>query len=117
MVLNNTICKKCGIRCITGGIYCSQSCANYDKASSNISTGLKKYYKSCSKDELKQKNIKISNTVNKMYSLMSPEEIKKHCVNKNAIYTAFTNFSEKFPTLTLDCTEEFFYTNKHIPII
>ena len=112
------LCPNCSKRLKHGYKFCSSKCANEYKLKDpnftrRISESLKKYYKVT--DNTKR-YLKIKDTVNKMYQNMTPEEIKHQCTNKNIAFTAYNNFSKNFPSLTLECSEKFFYTNKYIPI-
>jgi len=113
------ICPNCAKRLKPNYKFCSSSCANSFKLKDpdyvvKISESLKNYYNNT---DCSERYKKISNTLNDMYSNMTRDEIRKKCTNKTIEYTAYDDFSKNFKGLRLDCTKEFFYTNKNIPII
>jgi len=107
------ICPNCAKRLKPNNMYCSSSCANTRKDNSKISESLKKYYSTIDCTERHQK---ISKSVKEYNNVLTLEQKRKKYTNKTICCTAYDNFSNLFPSLLLDCTKEFFYANKHIPI-
>lgn len=74
------------------------------------------YYKNVDKEEQKNKNKKISNSVNIFNSTLSSEEKSEKYRNKELRYTSYSNFENLFSNLTLLVTEKEFYKRRYIDV-
>jgi hypothetical protein len=114
-------CLHCSTKIIIDNQFCSVLCSNQYKSTDeiylvNLSNGVKEYYKNTNKDKLKEKHIKIKNTLDVFNASLSSEQKKEKYTNNELIYDSYENRKEQFNHLKFLFTEEFYYSNKYLPV-
>ena len=115
------LCPNCSTKILIDNQFCSVICANQYKSIDeiylvNLTNGVKKYYKNACKDKLKEKHIKIKNTLDGFNSNLTSEQKKEKYTNNILIYDSFENWKDKLKTITFLFDKDYFYNNKFLPV-
>jgi len=115
------ICPHCGNRVLNNNTFCSVPCANNHKTTDktylrNLSQGVSNWYKNADEDEVKDRHIKIKNSITILNSNLSVEERKEKYSNIELVYNSFDNRAQQFSHLTFLFDKDFYYSNKYLPV-
>ena len=120
-IANGVTCKRCEKLIMPHREFCSAKCANQSKSEdpnyrTKLSNSLKAYYENVSPDERRARHNKISQSAILFNQQLTDEERAQRHANVVPRLTAFKNLSQRYPDIDFLFDEEYFYSNKYLPV-